>query len=230
MEDMVVYTAITQGYDTLKTPPVFWRPTARFVAFLEGPPTVNDWEVRPLHRRSFDPCRNAKIYKILAHDFFPQARFSLWIDGSIQIVSKLSPQALISAYLGQHDLAVFKHRRRNCPYKEGAYCTAQGLDSRELIEDQLKKYRQMGYPQDNGLAECTVLLRRHTDAIKRFNEAWYREIQAHSRRDQLSFNFVAHSLGLKYAYFQGNVSNNEHFQWLQNKTSRMHTHQPSGVL
>jgi hypothetical protein len=229
MRDIVVYTAITQGYDTLKTPPLGWRPEAHFVAFLEELSMTTEWEMRPLARRTFDPCRDAKIYKILAHDFFPQARFSLWIDGSIQIVSKLSPQALVAAYLGQHDLAVFKHRRRNCPYKEGAYCAARGLDSRELIEGQLKKYRQMGYPQDNGLAECTVLLRRHTDAIKRFNETWYQEIQAHSRRDQLSFNFVAHSLGLKYAYFQGDISNNEHFQWLQNKTSRMHPLQSSGV-
>jgi hypothetical protein len=230
MKDIVVYTAITQGYDTLKPYPASWQLEADFVAFLDDFPTGSEWKIQPLCRQFRDPCRNAKIYKMLPHEFFPNASYSLWIDGSVQIVSKLSLQSLIENYLSQNDLAVFKHRRRNCPYKEGAYCILQGLDSEELIKSQLNKYRRLGYPQDNGLAECTVLLRRHTPIVKSFNEMWHREILAHSRRDQLSFNFVTHSLGLKYAHFHGDISKNPHFKWLQNKSSRLNARHLSEVL
>ena len=46
-----------------------------------------------------------------------------------------------------------------------------------------------------------MILRRHTDAIRRLNEAWWNEIVRGSRRDQLSFNYVAWKLGLSYATF-----------------------------
>jgi hypothetical protein len=46
-----------------------------------------------------------------------------------------------------------------------------------------------------------VILRRHTDAIRHLNEAWWNEIVRGSRRDQLSFNYVAWKLGLRYATF-----------------------------
>ena len=62
-----------------------------------------------------------------------------------------------------------------------------------------------GYPANAGLSECCVLLRRHTDAIKDFNEAWWEEIRRGSRRDQLSFDYVARRCGLKYRYFPGSV-------------------------
>jgi hypothetical protein len=44
-----------------------------------------------------------------------------------------------------------------------------------------------------------VILRRHTPAVAAFNEAWWAEIQAGSRRDQVSFTYVAWKLGLRYA-------------------------------
>lgn len=65
----------------------------------------------------------------------------------------------------------------------------------------MARYRAEGLPEDAGLIEAPVILRRHTDAIRRLNESWWGEIVRASRRDQLSFNYVAWKLGLRYGTF-----------------------------
>jgi hypothetical protein len=220
MSNFVVYTAITDGYDPLRSPPANWRKHADFVAFLGDDSPAPGWEVRPIYHRFSDPCRNAKIHKILPHRFFPKAKYSLWIDGSIVIKSPLPIQKWADKYLRDHDLAVFKHPVRHCIFQEGLYCMKKQLDHPEIIDRQMQKYYLSGYPLNNGLAECTILLRRHTPQMRRFNEAWYAEIQAHSRRDQLSFNYVAHQLGLEYNLLPGRVTKNPHFARLRHTGAR----------
>jgi hypothetical protein len=212
MKDFVIYTAITNGYDVLKATPESWRGMADFVAFLDEPQAARGWEVRPINRRFRDPCRNAKTHKVMPHKYFKRAKYSLWIDGSIRIVSRLPLAEWPQRYLRDCDLAVFKHPRLDCAYKEGATCMRLGLDATDRIDRQMQKYFDEGYPHDNGLAECTVIFRRHTVRCNRFNEAWYAEIKAHSRRDQLSFNYVAHKLNFKFSHMPGFVSHNEHFK------------------
>jgi len=216
---IVVYTAITQGYDTLKEPPPTWRRAANFVAFMEDPGSAaTTWEFRPICREFGDPCRNAKIHKILSHEYFPEADYSLWIDGTINILSTLPLAEWPEQYLKNHDLAVFKHCAQNCAYKEAKLCMMGHLDDPVVIERQMQRYFEQGYPMNNGLAECSVLFRRHTPQIKKLNECWWEEIRNHSRRDQLSFNFVAYQLGVTYFQlpgqlkFKGRAGGNPHFQ------------------
>jgi hypothetical protein len=217
MKDFVVYTAITRGYDDLARPLDLWREEADFVAFMETPAATPGWEIRPIYRRFRDPCRNAKIHKILAHRYFPKAKYSLWMDGSMVACSPLPLSIWVKQYLSGRDLAVFRHRCRNCIYQEAARCLTGGLDASTVIARQMRRYRRAGYPVHNGLAECTVLFRRHTKEMNRLNEAWYREVHAYSKRDQLSFNFVAHQLGFRYALLPGNTLDNEHCIWLEHK-------------
>ncbi len=215
MKNFVVYTAITKGYDPLRPVPSQWRGQADFIAFLEEAQPASGWEVRPIFQKFSDPCRNAKVHKILPHRYFPEAQYSLWIDGSMEVKSNLPLPQWVEAYLGEHDLAVFKHRYRNCLYQEGRTCARQSLDSLETIDRQMRKYFQEGYPLNNGFAVCSVLFRRHTQLVEQFNEIWHREIMEGSRRDQLSFNYAAYKAGLKYAHLPGLMLDNPHFNWLK---------------
>jgi hypothetical protein len=210
---IVVYTAISKGYDSLAPVLPLWRNNARFVAFLEEPHEAPGWEVLPLCRTFTDSCRNAKIHKILPHRYFPDADYSLWIDGSVVLKSQLPIQQWPEEFLSEHDLIVFKHRWRDCIYAEGEWCMKQKLDLIDVIDEQMEKYFDEGYPMQNGLAHCLVLFRRHCPKVKHFNEAWWREINAHSRRDQLSFNYVAHKQRFNFAHFPGNIGNTPHFAW-----------------
>lgn len=217
---IVVYTAISKGYDTLKPIPKIWQGHARFVAFLDEPQEALGWEIRPLCNEFKDPCRNAKMHKVLPHKFFPEADYTLWVDGSVTLKSRLSIQQWPGKFLAKSDLVVFKHSKRRCIYVEGAWCILQGYDDARVIDRQMEKYFEEGYPKDNGLALCLVLFRRRTAQTIQFNEGWWQEIKAHSRRDQLSFNYVASKQRLRFAHFPGFIGRNSHFHWGQHIATR----------
>jgi TOD1/MUCI70, glycosyltransferase-like domain len=211
--DIVVYTAITKDYDELRPPHRGWLDEARFVAFLEDQAGATlGWEVQPILQCSSDPCRNAKVHKILPQLFFPDAQYSLWIDGSILITATIPLKGLIADALAAHDMAVYRHRKRDCIYDEAAACISTGKDSADRIAQQIAKYRSEGYPAHQGLAECCVLLRRHTMDVERFNCRWYSEICNHSRRDQLSFDYVCSQMGVQYLSLPGSIANSRIFR------------------
>jgi len=206
-KSVVVYTAITNktnDYDNLKEQPPNTR-SVDFVAFLEAPQESKTWESRQINKNFPDPNRNAKIHKVLSHRYFPDKLYSLWIDGSVTIDFPFSVERLIEMYLSDCDLALFKHSERNCIYQEANICIQRKLDDTQTIRDQIQRYTKNGYPTNNGLGECTVLLRRHTDQIKAFNEAWWSEIQNGSKRDQISFSYLTHKMGVKFKYFPGHL-------------------------
>jgi hypothetical protein len=221
MKDIVVFTAITGTYDSLKPVNELWARDADFVAFADaaqGP----GWSIRPINVTDPDLCRNAKIFKILSHRFFPDVKYSVWVDGSVAIKSTVPIKDFICENLTDHDIAFFKNRRRTCVYVEAMACIKAGKDSPDVICRQMQKYWHEGYPRQNGLAECTVLIRRHSDAILQFNNRWYDEICQHSRRDQLSFNYVATKLGLNYSFLDGTILNNPHFAWYPHMAALRH--------
>ena len=114
----VIYTAISGNYDRLRPhPPV---KGCRFIAFVDEPEKhANEgWEVRKLIPCHSDPSRNSKRYKILAHEMFPEAKHSLWVDGNIAIQKEFSLNRMIRKYLTEHDIALYPHRKKDCAYRE----------------------------------------------------------------------------------------------------------------
>ncbi|MGH7789804.1 MAG: glycosyltransferase domain-containing protein, partial [Candidatus Binatia bacterium] len=208
----VVYTAITDAYDDLKEQPHRRANQAEFVAFLDEPRESQTWRTYPIHTAFADPTRNAKIHKILSHRYFPAADYTLWIDGSVTIRADRPLQRLIDTCLAECDVAVFRHRMRTCVYQEASVCVERQLDDPEVIWQQICRYTAAGFPPNAGLGECCVILRRHSPAVRAFNEAWWEEIAHGSRRDQLSFDYIASTLGLRYAVFDGTIADNPWFR------------------
>jgi hypothetical protein len=133
-----------------------------------------------------DPRMAAKIYKILPH-LFMDVKWSVWIDGNIRL--NISEKELIWM-TKPHEIGVFKHWERNCIYDEGEFCKKVGKGNPEKIDKQLFDYKKMGYPQKNGLGQCSIIVRKHTPAIERLNEKWWAHISRYSIRDQISFPVV----------------------------------------
>lgn len=207
-----VYTAITGGKDLLKETQN--TEGAQFVAFTDKDIPSTTWKVLPAHREFEDPNRNAKIHKVNPHRYFPEAEYSLWIDGTIEMVDPL--EMLIDLYLGDADIALFKHFQRDCAYSEAMVCGSLGLDDPEIMSKQMARYYMVEqYPLNYGLAECTIILRRHTPKILQLNEMWWDEICKGSRRDQLSFNYCCWKLGIEYNEMEGTVYNNQHFKYFK---------------
>lgn len=210
---VVVYTAITGGYDVLPPVPAAWRDDADFVAFMDEPQDSPGWEFRRAERVYPDPTRNARMHKILAHRFLPGYDYSVWVDGSVQITSTVPLSELISRWLQAHDIALFRHRVRTCVYDEAEACITAGKDSPELIRAQIDHYRAEGYPAQNGLHETMVLIRRHSPDVREFCEGWHGELVRFSRRDQLSMDVALHRHRIGVLTLPGLITRNDHFQW-----------------
>ena len=135
---------------------------------------------------------NAKIYKVLAHQFV-LADYSIWIDANVQL--RAEPETLVDM-LGSADAAVFRHCERNDIYEEAEFIIQKGKDTAENVRPQMQKYVEQEFRKKD-LGMCFLIVRRHVPEIARRNERWWSDICRFSVRDQLSFP-VAFDGAVKY--------------------------------
>ena len=73
----------------------------------------------------------------------------------------------------------------------------QGRDTPEIIERQVERYRRAGVPRHDGLFETNFfVLRLDQRGAADLQQAWWREIEAYSRRDQLSLGWALRQTGV----------------------------------
>ena len=158
----MIYTAITGGKDKPRT----------------------DIKVFKAYNRFKDPVMNAKIYKVLSH-LYDKDKYSIWIDGNLTLKKPFKDYIKL---LGNSDIAVFENPYRNCLFQEINECIRLELDNISTLRQHKQRYQ--GFPENNGLGACFLIIRRHTEQIKQLNEKWWSEICSGSRRDQISFPVV----------------------------------------
>lgn len=211
--NIVVYTAITGGYDSLKENQC--TEGADFVAFADTPAQSEVWKIILFKSIFKSPTRSAKIFKILSHQYTPDYEYSMWMDGNF--VLRVPVKTLIDEYLKDNNMAVFRHNKRDCIYQEGKYDVLVRRDREEIVEEQLAKYMRDGHPPNSGLYACGVLIRRNCKAVEEFNNAWWSEICSGSERDQTSFAYLVRKLKMKLGYLNSGeyeYYNSEEFQYL----------------
>ena len=200
---IIIMTANIGQYDDVMEKH-FYHPNYQFVLFTDDKNLKSSfWKVIYVKRKFEDSRRESRIYKWLPHKFFPNAKYSLWIDSNILIKTDIN--ILIEKYLDSADIAMHPHRARNCLYKEAKVCIDLKYDYVDIMKKQIEKYRLEGYPENNGLFENTVILRRHTKNIEKLNEAVWSEISTGSTRDQLCFNYIAWKLDIKVNSLSGTL-------------------------
>jgi len=198
---IVIYTAIFGGYDPLKKPESV-NSKIKYICFTDRNINCPPWEIIKVKPEFKDRRREARKFKILSHRFLKDFKYSIWLDGSYEILDDLSK--FVKKWLGKNCIAVKKHSVRNCLYDEARFCMKQKLDTRKLIVKQINKYFREGYPKNNGLVDSSILIRKHTEDVKRFNERWWREVKNFSRRDQISFNYITYKLNINYSIIPKN--------------------------
>ena len=219
MNKKVVYTSVFGNYDDVVEPKL---------------PEGWDWKCfseqnsLPIYE---DNMRNAKRYKILPHRFLKEYEISIYIDGNYII--KRDVNELVDRYLNDANAVFHNHNsqpaydKRNCIYDEARTILMFGeknmkitpergmknyKDNPEIIVNQMKRYTNDNYPEQNGLITGGVILRRHNekDCIK-VMEDWWKEIRYGSKRDQLSFNYVAWKNKFKFNYMNSDCRDNSYF-------------------
>lgn len=214
---IAVYTSIFGGYDELHENQ-YKMEGVDYLCYTDSDIKSDTWEIiqsTPIYN---DPNRNAKKYKILPHRYLSDYDYSVWIDGNILIVKD------IRELVTQHKYQVFDHNQtildpRNCIYKEYNAIIQLGnsnggnyKDNPQIMHAQVKRYLNEGYPHNNGLATNPILLRNHNDSeVIKNMEDWWLEIKHNSRRDQLSFDYIAWKNNFKYKFLDGDSRKNEYF-------------------
>jgi hypothetical protein len=197
MNRIVIYTSITNCFDQIPQLVSTWS-GCDYVCFTDNPHLRSDvWNLRLLPSSNLDPRRRARLPKILPHLFLPESDLSIWMDGNV--VPEVDLFQFAKANLKDRAALFFAHGERQCLYEEADKCITLGKDSADLINSQIAKYQREGMPRNFGLAECSILIRRHNDPqLIALMNSWWNELIAWSARDQLSLPYV--SWKLKYDF------------------------------
>jgi len=194
---ITTYTAVFDGYDTLK--PAQYKSLCFTDGWIESVP---GWEYKTVFSGR-DAKWASRHCKILSHKHI-DTEYSIYHDGNIQMLS--NPSSMVRQYLDGADIAVFKHPEgRDCVYQEAKEVLKQHKADAGRVAQQLTRYKKEGFPEHYGLAACYVLIRRNTEAVRQFNELWWKEYERGAKRDQLSFPYVCWKLGMKYNEIPGNL-------------------------
>ena len=192
-ERIVVFTAVTGGYDSLRDPKHVLT-NCDYIAFSDRPLDCKVWQVFPFNYHEEDVVRTARFVKLHPHVYFPDHTISIWIDANISLEGDSQP--FIDCLGDDGVMALFPHPNRNCVFAEGRECIKRSKDGAEIIEQQLGKYTARAFLEDAGLWETGVLVRRHLDPrCKQLMTAWWRELFLGSRRDQISLPVAIHDTG-----------------------------------
>lgn len=186
---LVIYTALFGDYDKLIDPKEKYS-GCDFVCFTDQKKLKSKiWKIVLIDKCDLEPNMMNRKYKILPHNFLYKYDKSLYIDSNIRMLS--DPTELFNIYLSNDIIAVPNHGRRNCIYEEANKVIQVNKAPSEIVLNQIKYYKSLNYPKQNGLFEMNIIFRQHnnTHAIKIMND-WWDQINTHSQRDQLSFCYV----------------------------------------
>lgn len=184
----IVYTAIFNDHDTLKEPHQTsdgWR----YICFTDDKSLTSEvYEIIVVDRQFKDSTRDARNIKLNPELFLPEHDVNIWHDASMKMIS--NPDQLVHRYLDNKGFSIMEHPTRNCVYKEGDACKHINKDDHKVIDKQMSEYKSKGLPERVGMVASGVMIRRNEDHVNRFLKLWREEVEKHSKRDQLSFNFI----------------------------------------
>jgi glycosyltransferase involved in cell wall biosynthesis len=188
---IVIYTAFTGDYDSLKEPE-FIDDNCDYVCFTDNPNLSSDfWEIRLMDESTLDNNRKAKQYKVLPHNYFPDYKYSFWLDGTFKIKGSIR-EYIYEFIRADSPILCVIHTERDCAYEELTASVKIPRYPRAVMEEQLIKYDKEGFPKHYGLPVLGAIFREHNNPeIIKLMEDWWSEIIEFSNQDQLSFSYVA---------------------------------------
>ena len=195
---IAVYTCVTGNYDNIREPLVKEECCDYFI-LSDTPMTdlkcfcyLNVDEFMP--NSSMSPKDKNRYAKMHPDEIFPEYDYSIYVDGSIQIVR---PVSHCISNIGESGLAIHKHRERDCIYSEGIFLTWLGAVDKDVLINDIRRYMEAGLPRHFGMFECGMIVTdlKNPKAILLYRE-WYEEYMAGAKRDQQALIYVLWKNGL----------------------------------
>lgn len=212
----VVYTCIIGGYDSL-IEPKYITDGFDYICFTDDKSLKSDvWEIRDLPKETdgLTQIKKQRFVKINPHLLLKDYDISIWVDGNVDLKGDLNK--FVKKYINdKSSIYVPKHPQRNCIYLESTVVGRMGKDKKEVMKPQMDRYKKEGFPENYGLLQSNILLRKHNkqDCIKLMEE-WFNEVKKGSHRDQLSFNYVSwKNKEINIVYMDSHIYKSEFFYW-----------------
>ena len=193
MNNVVVYTSVTGGYDKLPQYEVL-DPDFDYICFSNDFPPgsqIGQWKIRPIPAKSRNLTRLSRYVKLNPHKVLQEYEYSLWIDSNILITSG-SVYRDINKRIAERDKWYgIVHPLRDCIYEEAEICIEMGKSGYIRTKKQIQFLKNNHYPFHFGLFENNMILRKHNDSqVINIDEEWWCLFCKYSARDQLSLFFV----------------------------------------
>lgn len=205
----VIYTVLTGDYDSVHEI-LYKEDGVDYLLFTNNPGiTSKTWKVVFVSEDNDNVLLSRKI-KILPHQYLPEEyEYSIYIDANAIIYGELS---LLTSYLNENiSFVVSRHHERNSVKDEVSTLIERGMVSQKEATNQYLQYQSEGFKDDLGLAECSILVRKHKEKdLQMLMESWWEEFQRGVRRDQVSLMPCIHRLNFtKFAFMDGYVRHNQ---------------------
>ncbi|XP_030460997.1 probable hexosyltransferase MUCI70 isoform X2 [Syzygium oleosum] len=214
--DVIVASAIFGNYDIIQQPrniseaakkniPFFMFIDEETEAYMQNSSVLNSsrrvglWKIIVVHNIPYaDARRNGKVPKLLLHRIFPNVRYSIWVDGKLQLV--VDPYQILERFLWRENasFAISRHYRRFDVFEEAEANKAAGKYDNASIDSQIEFYKREGLtpyslaklPITSDVPEGCVIMREHIPITNLFACLWFNEVDRFTARDQLSFSTV----------------------------------------
>lgn len=222
-DGIAVVSAIFGAFDDINQPSnisEYSRKTVCFVMFvdeeteaylkansgLDRTKKIGIWRIVVIHNPPYsDARRTGKIPKLLSHRLFPNARFSLWIDGKLELV--VDPYQILERHLWRKNatFAISRHYKRFDVFVEAEANKAAKKYDNASIDFQIEFYKNEGLtpyseaklPITSDVPEGCVIIREHVPISNLFVCLWFNEVDRFTSRDQISFSTVRDKLSAK---------------------------------
>lgn len=205
----IIYSVLTGNYDSIHDI-LYKEDEVEYCLFTNNPDiTSKTWKVIYVHEDIDNVLLSRKI-KILPHRYLPEEyEYSIYVDANAIIYGELS---LLTSYLNDGmSFAVSRHHERNSVKDEVSTLIVRKMIPCQDATNQYLQYQSEGFKDDLGLAECSILVRKHKEKdLQMLMESWWEEFRRGVRRDQVSLMPCIHRLNFtKFAFMDGYVRHNQ---------------------
>jgi hypothetical protein len=190
MNENVIYTVITDDKYFLNDIKVF-TPGWDYICITTVPGLHRkNWKIVYKQGEYKNRRRLSRNYKILADSYFKDYEKSIYIDTRFTVKQDLN-EFVKNNLPDNCDIAVMKHNRRSCVYKEAKVLLEYDLFDNENIENLVHDFKIDGMPENNGLYAPGIMIRRHNVMqLSKMCFTWYKKMMEYSYRDMLSLAYA----------------------------------------
>lgn len=199
---IAAYTCIVGKYDEASVPLLKFANMDVYL-FADHPENYDRYRdayiIRPMPEKTkgMDTISANRYVKFHPAEVLTGYDYSIYLDGNIRIISDI--RRFICHINPRTGIAMHKHRQRDCVYEEAEVCRLTGRGNEAKMEEQMKKYKEEGFPPHFGMNEAsTIAADLHNEKAMKLLDEWWKEFdRSQSSRDQLAWPYVLWKNDLK---------------------------------